>query len=66
MKDKLINMFLSVKTFIFLTATAFLWAGKITETTWMETVLVVGGLRAFSEVALSHIESKKVKSDSEK
>lgn len=56
-------MLFSTKVFILMSATLFLVIGKISESTWMETVLIVGGLRTAAQVMGQHIESKKVKND---
>jgi len=59
MKKKLVDLFLSLKFFIFAAATFSLYFGKVSETIWMETVLIVGGLRTAAQVMSQHIESKK-------
>lgn len=41
----------SVKFYILIISTVFLYIGKLSENLWQETVLVVAGLRAVNEVA---------------
>lgn len=47
---KALDNLVSVKCFVLVTATAFLLTGKISENTWQETVLVIGGLRCVTDI----------------
>lgn len=54
LKKTLIKTFenmVSVKFYILIISTIFLYIGKLSENLWQETVLVVAGLRAVNEVA---------------
>lgn len=43
------NLDVATKTFILLCATIFICIGKIDQTTWMQTVLVIAGIHATSD-----------------
>lgn len=59
MKKKIIDIVFSTKVFTIVIATVFLYIGKLSENAWMETVLIIGGLRTASQIMDKHIESKK-------
>ena len=48
---KVLEVATSVKFWILVTTTVFFYLGKLSESTWQETMLVVAGLRAVNEVA---------------
>lgn len=41
----------STKTYIIIASTVFFYIGKLSEGTWQETMLIVAGLRAATDVA---------------
>lgn len=62
-KTKILEYLFSTKVFILATATAFLYMDKVSESTWMETVLIIGGLRTASQVVMKHLDNKAAEND---
>jgi hypothetical protein len=58
MKDKALELVFSTKFLILIVVTIFLLVGKVSESTWMETVLIVAGLRTASQVLDKHTAMK--------
>lgn len=47
---KTLDNFSSVKVYILIAASFFLWFGKISDHLWVETVLIVAGFRAATDI----------------